>query len=182
MGAEEIIAAKIEKTMEAAETALRTAKTKNYETLEAHVRGLEDMARESFQHLVREEYESIVRKLESNVELSSREREVLELLIVGSAEHYLREEEEFEHWLEELRRLTSEMERLKSQELLSVDTLIHLQALSRDARQLLPNINFYLTERDRIERFREAMQGPLDASSANALVGILRGMMSSTRM
>ncbi|MFP4346124.1 MAG: hypothetical protein ACLFU8_15615 [Anaerolineales bacterium] len=154
----------------------------DFEEMDLEVRALENMARETFQALVEQKYTDLVLKLESGDALTEEEKQVLELLIVGAAEYYLQEEEQVDEWREEIDRLLGEMKRLKSENLLTVDAILELQALCKAARRVLPDLVYYLTERRRVERFKDAMSRPLDPVAAQVLADTVRGMMSSSKM
>jgi hypothetical protein len=183
MGSEKILEKKVARTVEVADNAYHTGDVEDYKQLDLHIRSMEEMARELFQEQLRKPYESIVVKLEHGEPLTGEEQEVLEFFIVGVAKYYIKEEENFDQWREELGRLTQEIENVSmKRDLSSVDGLLYLQALCRDAQHVLPEVIFYLEEKERIRRFREATEGVLDPQGARFLADILRGMMSSFDM
>jgi hypothetical protein len=179
MAAQDVLNRKID---EVTKFSAESEDVKDYEEMDLEVRALENMARETFQALVEKQYTDLVLKLESGDALTGEEKQVLKLLVVGAAEYYLKEEEQVDEWRAELDRLMGEMERLKSENLLTVDAILELQALCKDARRVLPDLVYYFTERQRVERFQEAMRGPLDPVAARVLADTIRGMMSSSKM
>jgi hypothetical protein len=176
------VSTQFQETLQAARQALASEVSQNYRVFDQHVRGLEAMAREAFQAHFTDDYQKIVRKLEKGQSLTEADREKLKLLVVGEANYYLRHENDYENWRTELQRLVEEMARLEADGLDDIDSLLHMQALCRDARGVLPDITFYLQEQERLARFERALSGELDAESAQALADVIRAMMSSDKM
>ena len=142
---------------------------------------LESMAREAFQGRMKNDYLSIAEKLEDGAEITPAEREALELLIIGEAKYYLKQENDFENWRSELQRLAGEMEKVHTSGLAGIEDLMRLQALCREAGAVLPDITFYLREKERIQRFEDALRGTLDPEVRRFLAEIITGMMRSSK-
>jgi hypothetical protein len=106
---------------------------------------------------------------------------MLEQLIVGDAEYYLKYETEFEHWKTEARQLMAEIGKLQSASL-DADGLMHLRALCRELRRVLPDIVFYLDQKERTVKFQEATRGPIDAEGYRVLSEIVEAMIASDQM
>lgn len=153
----------------------------DYDELYRQIDKLEGMVREAFQGKLSAEYLSLVEKLERGEELTAAARDALELLIVGEAKHYLKAENDFDNWKNELQRLAGEMEKAQATDLASIDDLMHLEALCRDVKTVLPDVTFYLRERERVKRFEEAMRETLDPESRRFLAEIIKGMMKSSK-
>ena len=109
------------------------------------------------------------------------EFEILKLLVVVDAEYYVKYENDLENWQNELTRLAAEIENLESSDLDNVDNLLHMQALCRDARGLLPEITFYYREKERLSRFETATSGPVDDESKKIMADVIRSMVSSDK-
>jgi hypothetical protein len=60
---------------------------------------LKNQAREQFQQMAIERYGSVLGKLEAGDPLTDEERSALEILIVGQARYYLKEETDFGAWV-----------------------------------------------------------------------------------
>ncbi|NJL33895.1 MAG: hypothetical protein HC893_08585, partial [Chloroflexaceae bacterium] len=86
------------------------------------------------------QYHDIANKLDRGETLSSDEIEAVRLLIVGDAKFYLQHENNYGDWQTELRRLISEIVQLRNRATLSGIEMLTLQALCRDARNLLPSL------------------------------------------
>ena len=176
-----ILLAQISKTVEVAKRCLETESVSDYEDLDRQVIELDNTAREAFQSKLKDEYLSIAVKLEGGAEITPAEREALELLIIGEAKHYLKYENDFESWKEELKRLAGEMEKVAVSGSESIEDVMHLQGLCREAKGVLPDITFYLREKERIVRFEDTMRETLDPEARNFLAEIIKGMMESRK-
>ena len=172
----------ITQTLQAAQQSLNSDASTAYQTLDHQIRQLENVARENFQAKLKNDYQTVVEKLEKGTPLTTDERQILELLIVGEANYYLRHENDFGNWLNELRRISAEIERLQAGGLTKIAEVMHLQALCRDARGILPDIMFYLREKERVERFKSGTQGEISPADGKMLANMIRAMMASPDM
>ena len=152
----------IEETLDAAERCTDQALAQDYEQLDAQVRQLEATAREAFQEQLKDQYWTIAEKLEAGTPLSEKEHEALEFLIVGEAEYFLAEEEHFEDWRDTLRDLMQEVVEVRETGIDTIDDLMYLQAICLDASKVLPEITYYLRQKERIQRFKRLRIGGLD--------------------
>lgn len=182
MEAGKILSAKVNETVVASGLATDSDDSLLYENLTQHIRELEIMMREAFQLKVQDDYKSILAKLENENPLSDNELEMLKLLIVGEAKYYLKYENNLEDWRNELKRLAAEMEKVEAGGLDDIDSLLHMQALCRDARGVLPDITFYFAEKERLDRFEAATSGPLDDIARRTLIEVLKAMMQSDKL
>ncbi len=177
------INAKVDQVTNAADKCLASETPKSFEQLSIVLEELEDLARETFQALVHSDGRRLAQKLRSGQSLNSSERELLELFIIGEATYYVRHEKDYPNWIEELKRLTSEMRRLKSQGLHSVDEVMSIHALCQDAENLLPDVMLYLREKERIERFRSNVQsGTIPPQIAGVLADLIDSMLASDQV
>ncbi len=105
----------------------------------------------------------------------------LELLIVGDAEYFLKYENDLEQWKSEIKKLLGEISKLQSADL-DVDGLMHLRALCVEVRRVLPDVVYYLDQKERIGKFREATGRPLDPEGYRVLAEIVEEMLLSDKM
>ncbi len=175
------LSAQISKTVEVAKRCFETESVTDYEELDRRVVELEGTAREVFQGKLRVQYLSIAEKLDRGAEITAQERQALELLIIGEAKHYLKYENDFENWKRELKRLAEEIEKVQARGSESIEEVMHLQALCREAKGVLPDITFYLREKERIVRFEDTMRETLDPEARRFLAEIIKGMMESSK-
>jgi hypothetical protein len=174
-----ILQQKLQDTASFGARALSEPAILDIEMLEQKLRALDGLARELFQESLRETYVSIATKLERGARLDVAEREALELLFTGEAKYYLKTENNFHDWLEELRRLMEELRAVEEGGIRSLDELLHLQALCKDAGHVLPELQFYLREQERVRRFQDSMHGELDRESGRMLAAMIRDLMAS---
>ncbi len=172
----------VTKTLDQIQQSLQQESPLAYQDLDHTVRELEDMAREAYQNKLKGAYRPLVKKLESGQSLTADERKLLELFIVGEAKYYLKHENDFENWQRELQRLSAEMAALQANGLQHVDDVMHLHALCRDAKRLVPDIAFYLREKERIERFKASTSGEITAEAGQLLAEMIKAMMTSDEM
>ena len=176
------VSTKVKETAEAANQALASDSVSFYQRFDEEIRRLEASAREAFQAQVKQDYKNILNKLENAKPLTESERDMLNLLIVGEAKYYLKHENDLENWRGELARLVEEIEKIEAGGANDIDSLLHIQALCRDARQILPDITFYYSEKERLARFEKATSGKIDAEKGRILADVIRAMMESDKM
>jgi hypothetical protein len=179
MGDTRQVSAAIQKTLEFSSRCQRAETSDNYGALEDQVGDLEGRAREAFQSQVN--MAALLPKLQERKPLTADDMKTLELLMVGDAESYLKYETEVEHWKDELRRVLSEIGKLQTS-LLTVDDLMHLRALCREAREALADLVFYFDAKERIAKFQAATTGSIDAEGYRVLAEIVTAMVSSDKM
>jgi len=169
--------ANITRMLDAVSRCEQSEGTDNYEVLIDRVEELQDQASEAFQSKL--DIASLLAKLKKNQPLTPSDLKTLELLIVGDAEYYLKYETQFDNWKSELKRVMAEIDKLRSSPL-DVDGLMHLQALCREAQRVLPEIFYYLDQKERASKFQAATRGPIDAEAAKYLTEIVRKMAGGT--
>jgi hypothetical protein len=157
-----------------------TAETSDaYDSLGAEVGTLEEQAHQAAKsHL---DIASLLPKLKEQKPLGPAELKTLELLIVGDAEYFLKYEADLDRWKEESNRLIAEIAELQSSEL-DLDGLMHLRALCQELRRILPNIVYYLDQKERTAKFHEATNGSIDAAGYRVLTLMVTAMISSDRL
>ncbi len=169
----------IQKTIEWASRCAQAETSDSYGILGDQVEELEGQARELFQSKM--DAASLLPKLKEGKALTAADLKTLELLIVGDAEYFLKYETEFAQWKSEIKELVGEISKLQSSEL-DVDGLMHLRALCAEVRRVLPSVVYYLDDKERAERFREATQGPIDVDGRRVLTEMVVAMLSSDKM
>lgn len=153
--------------------------SENYEVLENLIEDIETHARESFQSKM--DVASLLPKLKNARPLLPAELKTLELLIVGDAEYFLKYETDLNDWKREAKRILTEIASVSSVEL-DVDGLLHLRALCREARRVLPDLVFYFDQKERASRFEAATKGQIDAVGCRALTEMVEKMIESEKM
>jgi hypothetical protein len=119
--------------------------------------------------------------LKQSKPLGPAELKTLELLIVGDAEYFLKYEADLDRWKGEVNQLIAEIAKLQSSQL-DVDGLMHLRTLCQELRRVLPNIVYYLDQKERTSKFHEATSGSIDAEGYRVLAEMVTAMISSDRV
>lgn len=167
----------LDRAVETGRRALEASSVPAYEAMDHALRDLDGYAREAFQHLNRAQFEVIAGKLERGGVLTDLERESLEWLVVGDAQFYTMLENNVQDWQHELIRLLDNIESAKASSS-GLETMLRIRALSRDAIQVITSMLFFLRERERVVRFREAMAGD-HPDDGRFLARIVRDMLES---
>ena len=168
------INATIQKTLELASRCTQLETSDNYGALGDQVEELEGQARQAF--LAKMEIASLLPKLKTGKPLTPEDLKTLELLIVGDAEYFLKYENDLEQWKSEIRKLLGEISNLQSSDL-DVDSLMHLRALCAEVGRVLPDVVYYLNQKERTSKFQAAMREPLDSEGYRVLAEIVEQML-----
>jgi hypothetical protein len=140
---------------------------------------LSDELRESYQQVFVEPVKAIIDKLRKACPLDEGELALAERFMIGDAEAYVRLENDFQGWVAELDRLVTVLIHLRAR----LDPPQILDALGEvaDARRVLGDIVNYLTERERVERYRRTMAEGLDPRRALQLAELLEQKLASAK-
>jgi hypothetical protein len=166
--------ATIQKTLELASRCTQLETSDNYGALGDQVGELESQARQAF--LAKMEIASLLPKLKTGKPLTPEDLKTLELLIVGDAEYFLKYENDLEQWKGEIRKLLGEISNLQSSDL-DVDGLMHLRALCAEVGRVLPDVVYYLNQKERTSKFQAATREPLDSEGYRVLAEIVEQML-----
>ena len=172
------VVVRVEDALAAATRCASDETAQNYDTLAQELQDLGELARLSCQS--HDHYGALIGKLRAGDALSPEEIAKVRLLIVGDADYYLKYDEEFDRCKSELAKIVAEIERLKQGDL-SVDALMHLNVLCREADSLLVLAQHYLESRDRVRSFEESTKTALDRDTARTLAKIIESMVASRR-
>jgi hypothetical protein len=170
---------KLAQMVELGGPALANPRLEGVERLDQTLRSLDSLCRETFQETLHDAFDVIADKLEQGEVLSSGEHKALELLFTGEAEYYLKSENNFDDWIDELNRLVGELDRLSVNGLDSLADIMHVQALCRDATHIMPELIYYLREKKRIEQFRASLADEISPAAGQLLARMVRDLMAS---
>ena len=173
MGDVSQVATSISAAIDQANRCAATETSDSYDELGARVDTLEGQAHQAVKSQL--DIASLLPKLKESKPLGPAELKTLELLIVGDAEYFLKYEADLDRWKGEVNQLIAEIAKLQSSQL-DVDGLMHLRALCQELRRVLPNIVYYLDQKERTSKFQEATSGSIDAEGYRVL-----GVCSSIR-
>jgi hypothetical protein len=179
MNAISILQAKLDEMVAMGTDALAERDLPRIERLDQKLRSIDALCRESFQDTFADTYASIAGKLERGQAINTMERKALEILFTGEAEYYLKTENNFNDWIEELQRLMGELRAAREDGLENIAELMRVQALCRDALHVLPEVQYYLREQERVELFRESLSEEITPEAGRMLARMVRDMMAS---
>jgi len=120
---------------------------------------------------------TIIDKLENNQPLSEAEKQTVKLWVVGDAEGYVKEENNFQDWLQEYQRLLDTITAWEGKTG-SVQELVQVHGVLEDAIKIAGAVSHYLEARERMGRCETAL-GKLNAEDNKFLAGMLKNMLAS---
>lgn len=153
-----------------------------YERLYVEIHTLEGLARETFQYQFRNHYQTVIEKLQNDESLSEVDKKLLAELVIADAKSYVKHAQDFEAWKDQIDRMLSELRSIQSKGVRTTDDLLHIQSLCRDLRSVLPDITFYLRERERIQSYEKNDIQSLPPEVKQLLAEIIDAIMKSDKM
>jgi hypothetical protein len=179
MGDVSQVATSISAAIDQASRCETTETSDSYDELGARVDTLERQAHQAVKSQL--DIASLLPKLKESKPLGPSELKTLELLIVGDAEYFLKYEADLDRWKGEVSQLIAEVAKLQSLRL-DVDGLMHLRALCQELRRVLPDIVYYLDQKERVNKFHEATNGSIDTEGYRVLAEMVTAIISSDRI
>jgi|GEM_PF-4060289 len=136
-------------------------------------------AREQMQAATAPKMRILLDKLDAGEPLGDEEKALLRVWLVGDAAAYVSTENDYQGWLSELERLSAAVGDKAAADM-TPQRLMELSGLCEDALNLLPNIQKYIEQTDRIQRFEETLRnlGPQDYKF---LYGVLKLKLDYSR-
>lgn len=172
------LAAQLETLKKSADQAIRNESADQFEDVERQINAFDATVREWQQELWIGEAQAAISRLERNEPLGPEDERVIRAFLVGDAEHYLSQENNFGDWIGELRRLFSDIGgRLKN---VNRNSIAELRGVIKDAIRLVPDIRNYLEEQSRVERFQSGMKS-LDRPTRETMARLLREQLQSPK-
>ncbi len=163
---------------EAADGALASQTTDDFVRFEKYLNEVETFTRETQQSMWAKEAAQTIKGLEKGDPLTEADKDLIRTFLVSDAEHYLAVENNYGDWLNELKRLTADLQtRAGTADRHSIG---ELRGILKDAMRLVPDIRNYLDEKQRVEKLSTALQA-LDQPSRNMLAKLLRDQLSSEK-
>jgi hypothetical protein len=123
------------------------------------------------------EYQPLLNKLQQGGALSADELKTLRSLIIGDADDYLKYDDDFVQAKRELDRIIAKIRQLQSRHL-SLEGLMYLRVLCREASSALTPTEHYLEQKERVRNFEEHTRGPLSSETRHMLAGIIKDMVA----
>ena len=137
----------------------------------------EGALREHIQGITKSEIVQIIGKLRSNARLDKHELDYIKLWIVGDADYYLRLENNYNDWVQELKRLIDEINKIdvKQSDFIAASKL---RALLLDGIRVIGDIMFFLQQKERVKNFTESTQ-EIDPEERELLIRLIEGKIAS---
>lgn len=176
------IEAKTTSILQQGARSMDTDSSEAYEKLYIEIHALERLARETFQYQFRKDYEAVVEKLQTEGRLTEEDKQLLAQLVIADAKSYVKHAKEFETWKDQIGRMLSELNDIQNQGVRTTDDLLHIQALCRDLRSVLPDLTFYLRERERVQSYENNDIQALRPELKKLLAQVIDAMMKSDKM
>lgn len=155
----------------------RAAMTADAFQTAAHAMGRRRTAiRERLQDITSEQILEVLQRLAAGDHPSEEDLDVVRLWIVGDADSYLRQENNFDDWLDEFDRLREVVARYEGVDC-GESELLELKGILEDAVRVAHDIANYLEKRERVEQFEAAVaeRHSWDSAARETLLRILRG-------
>ena len=112
------------------------------------------LLREHMQDIARDDLDKIVKKLKNSEDLSPSEIAQIRLWIIGDAESYSKMENNFNDWINELKRLTSQINQYATDQP-DLEKALALRGLLRGAMSLTADIIYFLQQKERVKNFEK---------------------------
>lgn len=162
---------------EAATSALTNESVDDFEAFERYLNEVDAFVRETQQSLWADEARATLRRLEKGEPLNKQDSDLIRAFLVSDAQSYLTQENNYNDWLNELKRLVNDLS--KRVNTVNRENIADLRGVLKDAIRLVPDIRNYLDEKRRVEKFEQAL-GTLDKPSRDMLVRLLKEQLRSS--
>lgn len=157
--------------------ALKSENADDFGIVEAQINRLEASVRELQQEVWSEQALVAIQHLDAGEQLSDQDVEVIKTFLVSDAERYLALENNYHDWINELNRLLDDVSQ-RVDKLDDPNNVADLRGVLKDAIRLVPDIRNYLDEKNRLDRFQQAL-GALDPQARQMLSQILKEQLTS---
>ncbi len=149
----------------------------SYERIAGVFDEFERTLREHIQETTEDRISEIINKLRTDDPMSSEDVEYIKLWVVGDADYYTKLENNFGDWVKELERLRNEIIRINDPQP-DLPTCSKLRAILQDGLRLIPDIIFFLEQKERVDHFNQATV-KLDREERDLLIKVLNNKLSS---
>jgi hypothetical protein len=134
--------------------------------------------REEAQKKSSPEIKKILKKLQTNEQISAGEVALIKAWIVGDAAEYTKMENNFQDWMSEYERLQKSIAGYENKDC-SFEELLTLHGILEDATRISYDIANFLENKERIRKFESAVGDGIDEHERDVLVNILIGKLQS---
>ena len=148
-----------------------------FNKITASLVALENDLRELMQSETSEEISAIIGKLETNATITDADMELIRFWVVGDAKSYVKMENDYLDWLDELNRLFLILKDLQDKQLI-LENMGKISGTARDAIRVIGDIIYFKQQEERITNFENASK---DLNSDNKLIiaNILKQKLAS---
>lgn len=150
----------------------------NYQLVQIKLSELGAAFRELYQAVTADSIKDVINKLDKKAPLNTEDIKLIRNWIVGDAETYLNNENSFNDWVKLFNNILDTVETQYDLNIIP-DKILQLGAFIQIVNRLIPNINYYISERDRILSFERATSGGIDVSEATVYKDILLAKLES---
>lgn len=147
--------------------------TQNCWILSTELSAFEGQMREYIQQTTSDKVDQIVQKLEQNAPLTQDDLEYIKLWVVGDADYYVKMENNYNDWVQELDRLMKEYQSMKKDEM-DFQEAAKLRAMLLDGVRVLGDIVFFLKQKERLRNFTSSVE-EIDPQERDLLIRLLKG-------
>lgn len=137
-----------------------------------------NLVREQAQEKSSPEIKKVLKKLQSDEQISAGEIALIKAWIVGDAAEYTKMENNFQDWMSEYERLQKSIAGYENKDC-SFEELLTLHGILEDATRISYDIANFLENKERIRKFESAVGDGIDADERETLVNILIGKLQS---
>ncbi|MEJ2541437.1 MAG: hypothetical protein P8188_15955 [Gemmatimonadota bacterium] len=139
--------------------------------------------RETLQAMTSEQILGVLERLASRQDPSPDDLEIVRMWIVGDADSYLRQENNFDDWVAEYERLEDVIAGYEGRACTESE-LLELKGILEDAVRVAHDIANYLEKKERVEQFESAVHAGTnwDRDRRETLLQILRGKLQSANV
>ncbi len=161
----------------AADAALASGTADDFATFERFVNEVEAYTRELQQSMWGDEARQAIKNLNSSNPLTPDDHDVIRAFMISDAQAYLEHENDFNNWINELKRLVADIETRANN--IDRDSIADFRGVLKDAIRVVPDIRNFYAEKLRVEKFEEALLS-LDESSRKMLAQVMTEQLRST--
>ncbi len=147
--------------------------TGNCWVLSTTLSDFEGEMREHIQQITGDKIDAIIQKLQKKTLLDPEDLEYIKLWIVGDADYYVKMENNYNDWVQELERLIALYGQMEKDSLVFSEAA-KLRAMLLDGVRVLGDIVFFLKQKERIKNFTESTE-ELDDDERDLLIRLLSG-------
>ena len=167
----------IAKLNEDYQVAMKRDTPESYSRLSTIFEDLGAYLREQIQQMTRADITKVIDKLKNGLTITPQDKEQIKLWIVGDADYYVKMENNFQDWKNELERLMGAINKCEGATE-DVKTALKLRALLRDGARVLSNIFYFVEQRQRVAAFNDSSD-EIDAQERAILIRILEQKINS---